>query len=119
MKLSPIDHMIIQGLFSTQQKQSLYQVMCAVRQIGSHHMSEKENQILEVMNIVGITSQDQAQSRHLTHPQIIGILKLMNEGQKFYFAKFVSIIGLIGGPSEKEIQFINLLFSEVNIPTDI
>lgn len=118
MELSPIDKMIIPGLFSPQEKQSMYQVMCAVRQIGRHHMEQKENHIHEVMSIVGITTNDQIQSRSLTHQQMNAILKRMDDGKKLYFAKFVSITGLIGGISEKEMIFINWLYSEINVPTD-
>lgn len=118
MELSPMDKMIIPGLFSPQEKQSLYQVMCAVRQIGSHHMMQKENHIHEVMAITGISSNDQIQSRTLTQPQMMGILKRMDDGKKLYFAKFVSITGLIGSISEKEMMLINWLFSEINVPTD-
>ena len=84
MELSPMDKMIIPGLFSPQEKQSLYQVMCAVRQIGNHHMMQKENHIHEVMAIAGITSNDQIQSRTLTQPQMTGILKRMEDGKKLY-----------------------------------
>lgn len=118
MELSPMDKMVIPGLFSPQEKQSLYQVMCAVRQIGNHHMMQKENHIHEVMAIAGITSNDQIQSRTLTQPQMMGILKRMEDGKKLYFAKFVSITGLIGGISEKETMFISWLYSEINVPTD-
>ena len=118
MELSPMDKMILPGLFSPQQKQSLYQVMCAVRQIGSHDMSAKENHIHEVMAITGITPSDQAQSRTLTQNQMITVLKRMDDPQKLYFAKFVSITGLIGGVTQKETMFINWLFSEINVPTD-
>lgn len=118
MELSPMDKMIIPDLFSPQEKQSLYQVMCAVRLIGNHHMMQKENHIHEVMAIARITSNDQTQSRTLTQPQMTDILKRMDDGKKLYFAKFVSITGLIGGISEKETMFINWLLSEINIPTD-
>lgn len=113
-----MDKMILPGLFSSQEKQSLYQVMCAVRKIGAHHINQKEDHIHEVMSIVGITSTDQSQSRSLTQPQMMSILKNMHDGKKLYFAKFVSITGLIGGISEKETLFINWLYSEINVPTD-
>ena len=118
MVLSPMDKMIVSGLFSPQEKQSLYQVMCAVRKIGNHHMEEKEDHIHEVMSVAGITQNDQVQSRTLTQPQMMDILKQMHDGKKLYFAKFVSITGLIGGISNKETIFINWLYSEINIPTD-
>ena len=118
MELSPMDKTVIPGLFSPQEKQSLYQVMCAVRQIGSHHMSQKLEHIQEVMAITGITSQDQVQSRTMSQQQMTGILKRMTDIKKLYFAKFVSITGLIGGISEKETMFINWLYSEINVPTD-
>ena len=92
--------------------------MCAVRQIGAHDMVAKECHIHEVMSIAGITTVDQAQSRLLSQPQMTGILKRMEDGKKLYFAKFVSITGLIGGINQKEAMFINWLFSEINIPTD-
>lgn len=118
MELSPIDKIILPALFTAQEKQSLYQVMCAVRQIGSHHMAAKEQHIHEVMSITNITSNDQVQSRLFTQQQMTDILKRMEDGKKLYFAKFVSITGLIGGISEKETMFINWLFSEINVPTD-
>lgn len=118
MELSPMDKMILPGLFSPQQKQSLYQVMCAVRKIGSHDMHTKEGHIHEVMAITGTSPNDQAQSRTLTQPQMMSILKRMDELQKLYFAKFVSITGLIGGITQKETMFINWLYSEINVPTD-
>lgn len=118
MELSPMDRLIIPGLYSPKEKQSLYQVMCAVRQIGAHHMEQKENHIYEVMSIVGITSSDQIQSRSLSQSEMTGILKRMDDGQKLYFAKFVSVTGLIGGISDKEATFINWLFSEIDIPID-
>lgn len=119
MELSPMDKMILPGLFSPRQKQSLYQVMCAVRHIGSHDMQAKEKHIYEVMSITGISPSDQTQSRTLSQPQMISILKQMEDSQKLYFAKFVSITGLIGGITQKETMFINWLYSEINVPTNI
>lgn len=107
MDLSSIDKIILPGLFTSQEKQSLYQVMCAVRKIGAHQMESKEQHIHEVMSATGITGTHQAQSRLLTQPQMIGVLKQMEASKKLYFAKFVSITSLIGGPSEKETMFIN------------
>ncbi|MDE6522755.1 MAG: hypothetical protein K2L17_08065 [Muribaculaceae bacterium] len=83
MELSPMDKMIIPGLFSELEKQSLYQVMCGVRQIGGHHMPQKETHIREVMEITGITFNDQAQSRTLTQPQMMTILKRMDDGKNY------------------------------------
>lgn len=116
MDLTPMDKMIIPSLFSPNEKQSLYQVMCAVRLVGNHNMKEKENHIREVMTIVGITSSNQIQSRLLTKLQINNILKRMDNLNKLYFAKFVSITGLIGGLSEKEEMFINSIYSEICVP---
>ena len=118
MELSQMDQMVIPGLFSPKEKQSLYQVMCAVRQIGNHHMDQKESHIKQVMSVVGITANDQMQSRSLTQPQMTSILKAMEDIKKLYFAKFVSITALIGGVSEKEEIFINWLYSDINVPTD-
>ena len=118
MDLSPMDKMILPGLFTSQEKQSLYQVMCAVRQIGAHSLVQKESHIKEVMAIVGLTSFDQAQSRSLSQSQMTNILKCMDDGKKMYFAKFVSITGLIGGITQKETMFINWLYSEIQVPMD-
>ena len=113
MELTPMDKMVIPSLFSTKEKQSLYQDMCAVRLVGNHNMREKENHIREVMTIVEITSSDQIQSRLLTKLQINNILKRIDNINKLYFAKFVSITGLVGGLSEKEEMFINSIYSEI------
>lgn len=113
-----MDEMVIPNLFSSQQKQVLYQTMCAVRLFGNHHMTEKWNHIQEVVNIVGITLNDKVQSRQLTQLQMISILKQMDDINKLYFAKFVSVTGLIGGISEKETSFINWLYNEISVPMD-
>lgn len=118
MELSPMDKMVLPGLFLPKEKQSLYQVMCAVRQIGGHHMDQKESHIKEVMSIVGISSGDQVQSRSLTQSQMTDTLKGMEDIKKLYFAKFVSLTALIGGASEKEELFLNWLYSDINVPTD-
>lgn len=118
MELSLMDKMVIPELFSPKEKQSLYQVMCAVRQIGGHHIDQKESHIKEVMSIVGISSSDQVQSRSLTQHQMTSILKSMEDIKKLYFAKFVSLTALIGGVSEKEELFLNWLYSDINIPKD-
>lgn len=118
MELSPLDKMILPNLFSPQEKQSLYQVMCAVLQIGAHHMNEKKQHIYDVMSIIGITSVDQDRSRQMTQSQMTNILKAMDDSKKLYVAKFVSITGLIGGITQKETMFINWLYSEIKVPTD-
>lgn len=118
MKLSQMDKMVVSDLFLSEEKQSLYQVMCAVRLIGKHHIDEKNSHIYEVMSVTGISTDDQAKSRLLKQSQMINILRRMDEIKKLYFAKFVSITGLIGGITEDETKLINWLFSEINVPTD-
>lgn len=118
MELSTMDKLIIPGLFSPMEKQAMYQVMCAVRQIGAHHMADKERHIHEVMSIVGITPADQQQSRSLTQMQMTEVLKRMDDAKKLYFAKFTSITAIVGGPTQKEVMFLNWLYAELNVPSD-
>ena len=105
-------------MFTPRERQSLYQVMCAVRQIGKHHLEQKLQHIHEVMSITGITPTDVAQSRALTEPQMISILKQMSDTKKLYFAKFISMTALIGGCTENESKFSNWIISEIEVPTD-
>lgn len=118
MELSQMDRMLLPGLFAPKEKQSLYQAMCAVRSIGAHSMIQKESHIKEVMRIVGVTSYDQAASRQLNQQTMLDILRNMDNIKKLYFAKFVSLTGLIGGISEKEEMLINWLYSQIGVPTD-
>lgn len=90
--------------------------MCAVRQIGAHNMAEKEAHIMEVSRVINITNTNVHLSRSKNQLQMTNTLKNMSDPQKWYFAKFVSITGLIGGLSPKEDQFINWLFSQVQVP---
>lgn len=118
MELSSTDKIILHTLFSPQEKQSLYQVMCAVRKIGGHHITEKTQHIQEVMSITGISEADKVQSRKLTQPQMTTTIKCMSTTKKLYLAKFVSMTALIGGASEKELMFLNWFFNEANISPD-
>ncbi|MDE6228033.1 MAG: hypothetical protein K2M63_11010 [Muribaculaceae bacterium] len=113
-----MDEVIVRNLFSSSEKQTLYQVMCAVRSIGSHHLSEKEKHIHQLMRVLNISSYDQQASRTLTQLQMTSIMKGMEDVKKLYFAKFLSQTALIGGLSEKESLFLNWLFSEINIPSN-
>lgn len=116
MNLSVLDQQIIPQLFSNKEKQSIYQVMCAVRKIGAHHMVEKENVIHEVMQVTKITPSDQVQSRLLNQQQMISILTAMDEIKKMYFAKFISLVALEGGNTQNETLFVNWITNEIGVP---
>lgn len=116
MDLSPIDRMILPGLFTSDERQTLYQTMCAIRMLGQHAQAAKLQVIHEAMAVCNISSSDQEQSRKFTQPQMMGIMKRMDDGKKCYFAKFCSLVALAGGNSQKETMFLNWLYSEINVP---
>lgn len=116
MELSPMDRLILPGLFSPAERQTLYQTMCAVRLMGQHAQDSKLKVIREAMAICNILSTDQEQSRTLTQPQMMDIMKQMDDGKKCYFAKFCSLVALAGGNSPKETIFLNWLYAEIKVP---
>ena len=115
MKLSPMDKMILPGLFSPAERQTLYQTMCAVRKIGLHAQAAKLQVIREAMAVCNITPADQEQSRRFTQPQMMEIMKRMDDGKKCYFAKLCSLVALAGGNTQKETMFLNWLYAEIKI----
>lgn len=117
MELSPMDRMVLPNLFSPRERQAMYQVMCAVRQFGTHAQGEKLQVIREAMNICNISAVDQEQSRKLTQPQMMQILKSMEDINKCYFARFCSLVALAGGNSPKETMFLNWLYEEIDVPS--
>ena len=116
MELSQMDRMILPGLFAPEERQTLYQTMCAVRMMGQHAQAAKLQVIREAMAICSISSADQEQSRRLTQPQMLEIMKRMDDGKKCYFAKFCSLVALAGGNSQKDTMFLNWLYAEIEVP---
>ena len=116
MELSPMDKMILPGLFSPAERQTLYQTMCTVRMMGQHAQVEKLQVIREAVAVCNITPADQDQSRRFTQPQMMEIMKRMDDGKKCYFAKFCSLVALAGGNSKKETMFLNWLYAEIEVP---
>ena len=116
MELSPMDRMILPGLFSPAERQTLYQTMCAVRMMGQHAQAAKLQVIREAMAVCHITPADQEQSRRFSQPQMIEIMQRMDDGKKCYFAKFCSLVALAGGNSQKETMFLNWLYAEIEVP---
>ena len=116
MELSPMDRMILPGLFSPAERQTLYQTMCAVRMMGQHAQAAKLQVIREAMAVCNISSADQVQSRRFSQPQMMEIMKRMDDGKKCYFAKFCSLVALAGGNSQKETMFLNWLYAEIEVP---
>lgn len=116
MELSPMDRRILPGLFSPAERQALYQTMCAVRMMGQHAQAAKLQVIREAMDVCNISSTDQEQSRRFNQPQMMGIMKKMDDGKKLYFAKFCSLVALAGGNSQKETMFLNWLYAEIQVP---
>lgn len=116
MELSPIDKKILPGLFSPAERQTLYQTMCAVKIFGQHAPSAKLQVIRETMAVCNITPADQEQSRRFSQPQMIEIMKRMDDAKKCYFAKFCSLVALAGGNSQKETMFLNWLYAEIEVP---
>lgn len=116
MNLSIIEKNIIPTLYISIEKQSIYQVLCAVRNIGKHDMESKEDVINEVMNIMGFTEQERIASRKLTQQQMTQALQKMSDEKKIYFAKFISNVALVGGVTTNESKFVFQLFNLFQIP---
>lgn len=117
MDLSPIDRMILPGLFTSDERQTLYQTMCAVRLMGQQNAQTAKLQVIrEAMTVCNISSTDQEQSRRFSQPQMMEIMKRMDDTKKCYFAKFCSHVALASGNSQKETMFLNWLYAEINVP---
>ena len=116
MNFSITDKYILAKLYKPTEKQSIYQALCAVRNIGKHDMENKGNIINEVMNIIGFTEQDLIASRKLSLQQMAQILQKMSKEKKIYLAKFISNVALVGGATENETKFAYQLFNLFQIP---
>lgn len=118
MLLSPSDRVAVSNAYSPRERESIYQVLCAIMKIAGHHTDEKWNFICEVMDAVGISKEDQKNSRKLNADQMNAALRSMSQIKKIYLAKFMSITSLIGEARERETKFVYGLFRIFEIPED-
>lgn len=118
MLLAPSDLVAVSNAYSPRERESIYQVLCAIMKIAGHHTDEKWSFICEVMDAVGISSEDQKNSRKLNADQMTTVLRHMSQIKKVYLAKFMSLTTLIGEPRDRETKFVYGLFRNFEIPED-
>lgn len=105
MDLTFFDKMALSE-FTSLEKQSLYQLLCGAMIVDGNRDTREISLINEVNKVMNITVADVEDSRKLTEPQIVSILRGMDKLKKAYAAKFMAQVILADGVvTQKEEKF--------------
>lgn len=116
MNLSALDRMIL-SQYSSIEKESIYQVICAAMIIDGDRDPRERRLIEEIVDTIGLTDAEREASRHLDQPTMSRVIRNMNDLQRAYVAKFIAQVILADGKvTEREEKFFYYICSELNLP---
>ena len=103
--------------FTSLEKQSLYQLLCAAMVIDGERDSRELALIGEVNRIIGITTADMEASRRLSESVMTNCLRNMDTLKKAYVGKFVAQVVLADGViTQREEQFFYYMKQKLDLP---
>lgn len=116
MELSPLDKIIVSS-YTSLEKQSIYQLLCAAMAIdGERHPLEKQV-IEDVAYEINLTSSEREASRLLNQNTMNSALCNMSDNKKIYLGKFIAQVLLADGKvTPMEDKFASYIFSTLQIP---
>lgn len=116
MDLTYYDKMALSA-FTSLEKQSLYQTLCAVMIVDGNRDPREISIINEVNRIMGITTADVEASRRLSEQTMTNCLENMDTLKKAYVAKFMAQIIIADGVvTKKEELFFNYMHQKLDLP---
>lgn len=105
------------AIFSSLEKQSLYQLLCATMIIDGKRDSRELALIGELNRILGITTADMEASRRLSEPEMTNCLRNMDTLKKAYVGKFIAQIILADGViTKREEEFFYYMKQKLDLP---
>lgn len=103
--------------FTSLEKQSLYQLLCAAMIVDGKRDSRELALINEINRIIGITIADIEESRCLSESVITNCLRNMDIVKKAYVGKFIAQVVLADGVIDKiEEQFFYYMKQKLGLP---
>ena len=116
MNLNYFDE-VASSTYTSLEKQSLYQLLCATMIIDGNSDSREMAHINKICRILGITSADMEASRRLTEPIMSNCIRNMDMLKKAYVGKFVAQVVLEDGViTAKEEQFFYYMKQKLGLP---
>ncbi len=116
MDLNYFDRVAL-STFTSLEKQSLYQLLCAAMIIDGERDPRELALIGEVNRIIGITTADMEASRRLSEPVMTNCLRNMDTIKKAYVGKFVAQVVLADGKiTPIEEQFFYYMKQRLGLP---
>ena len=116
MNLSALDRMIL-SQYSSIEKESIYQVICAAMIIDGDRDPRERRLIEEIVDTIGLTDAEREASRYLDQPTMSRVIRNMNDLQRAYVAKFIAQVILADEKvTEREEKFFYYICSELNLP---
>ncbi|MCR4853323.1 MAG: TerB family tellurite resistance protein [Prevotella sp.] len=116
MDLSIYDKMAL-SQFSSLEKESLYQVVCAAMMVDGVKDPREVKLVEEIVNIIGLSPSERAASRQLDEPTMSRTIRNMSELKRAYVAKFIAQMILVDGKiAPIEEKFFYYICDSLNLP---
>ena len=113
MQISPADEQVL-SLFSSLEKQSLYQVVCAATPTDGTRNAYEKAAIKEIVEVIKLTDTEMQASRRLTNNIMIDTLRKM---KKMYVGKFMAMVMLADNAvSPQDEAFFNYMARTLELP---
>ena len=118
MDISYIDRLAL-SQFSSEEKQSIYQMLCGMMIIDKEPDPREKRIIEEVVDIIGLTQSERQASRAMNTQRQLNVLKSMDTLKKCYLAKFLAQVALADGVvTREENVFFNYYTQMLGLPAD-
>lgn len=118
MDISHIDRLAL-SQFSSEEKQSIYQMLCGMMIIDKEPDPREKRIIEEVVDIIGLTQSERQASRAMNTQRQLNVLKSMDTLKKCYLAKFLAQVALADGVvTREENVFFNYYTQMLGLPAD-
>ena len=118
MDISHIDRLAL-SRFSSEEKQSIYQMLCGLMIIDKEPDPREKRIIEEVVDIIGLTQSERQASRAMNTQRQLNVLKSMDTLKKCYLAKFLAQVALADGVvTREENVFFNYYTQMLGLPAD-
>ena len=118
MDISHIDRLAL-SRFSSEEKQSIYQMLCGMMIIDKEPDPREKRIIEEVVDIIGLTQTERQASRAMNTQRQLNVLKSMDTLKKCYLAKFLAQVALADGVvTREENVFFNYYTQMLGLPAD-
>ena len=105
--------------FSSEEKQSIYQMLCGMMIIDKEPDPREKRIIEEVVDIIGLTQSERQASRAMNTQRQLNVLKSMDTLKKCYLAKFLAQVALADGVvTREENVFFNYYTQMLGLPAD-